>query len=333
MFAMKPLIQLEKGIRMSDRPPRDESRDEPGDAAGAGEAGRTYVVRGHHIQAPHLTPGLYIVATPIGNLSDVTIRALDTLAAADLIACEDTRVTRKLLSRYGIQSKMFVYNDYSDDSERDRVVQAIQNGQAVALVSDAGTPLISDPGYRLVNALSRCDLPIVPIPGPSSLLAALVGAGLPTDNVQFAGFAAGKAGARRRQFADLALSKTTLILLESPHRLAASLSDAADIFGGETIACVCRELTKLYETFDRACLADLAEKYRGQTVKGEIVLLIQSAGDSAKDLDPNDVDALLEAALAGGSVRHAADQVAAQTGMQRRLLYRRALQLRDSKES
>ncbi len=324
----------QSGAQSHDRPsnrPSNRPSDRPSDRRNDRKSA-TYIIRSQIIQAPQLTPGLYIVATPIGNLSDITIRALDTLAAADRIACEDTRVTRKLLARYDIRASLMSYHDYSDDKERDRVVQAVESGQAVALVSDAGTPLISDPGYRLVEALLQRGLPVVPVPGPSSLLAALAGAGLPTDQVHFAGFAASKAGARRRQFTDLARSETTLVLLESPRRLPACLADAAEIFGGETMACVCRELTKLYETFDRGPLAELAEKYHGQPVKGEIVLLIRSRGAQEREADPAAVDALLEAALAGGTVRHAADQVAAQTGMKRRLLYRRALELRDKKE-
>ena len=289
-------------------------------------------MRGQVIAAPGLAPGLYVVATPIGNLSDITIRALDVLAAADVIACEDTRVTRKLLTRYGISAKVFSYNDYSDNRKRDRIIEAVSGGQSVALVSDAGTPLISDPGYRLVAALREAGLPVVPVPGPSSLLSALAGAGLPTDRAHFAGFLAPKAGARRRELGALAALDATLILLESPNRLAATLADAADLFGSGTEACVCREMTKLHETFDRGTLPELAARYAGETVKGEVVLLIHSGGSAKQALAPEAVDALLAAALAGGSVRQAADQVAAETGLARRGLYQRALELKNDSE-
>ncbi len=300
---------------------------------GGGSADRTdYLIRGRQFQAPPLAPGLYVVATPIGNLSDITLRALDTLAAADLIACEDTRVTRKLLTHYGIRSRLKSYHDHSDTGTADTIVNAVSGGQAVALVSDAGTPLISDPGYRLVERLREAGLPVCPVPGPSSPLAALAGAGMATDIVHFAGFAAGKSAARRRQFGELAGLRATLVLLEAPQRLAACLKDASDIFGGETEACVCRELTKLYETFDLGTLAELTARYAEQAVKGEIVLLIASAG-ARSEPDQQAIDAMLQAALAGGTVRDAANRVAAETGLPRRRLYQRALALKDGTES
>lgn len=293
-------------------------------------SGRSYMIRGHRIEAPSLQGGLYVVATPIGNLADMTLRALDTLAAADLIACEDTRVTRKLLQRYGIDAKLLSYHDYSDDRRTTEIVECVQSGLVVALVSDAGTPLISDPGYRLIDRLWKADHKIIPVPGASSMLAALCAAGLPTDAVYFAGFLAPKSGERRRQLGELARLKATLVLFESPRRLAATLKDAADIFGAETIACVCRELTKLHETFDRAELVDLAGRYAsGEQTRGEIVLLIQSRG-AAKDWSKNEVDALLVSALRSQSVRHAADQVAAETGLARRQVYQRALAIKNN---
>jgi 16S rRNA (cytidine1402-2'-O)-methyltransferase len=302
-----------------------------------GHDGSAYLVRGERIRAPSLAPALYVVATPIGNLSDVTIRALDVLAAADLVACEDTRVTRKLMSRYGISAKLISYNDYSDERKRERIVAAVAGGEAVALVSDAGTPLISDPGYRLVAAIREAGLPVVPVPGASSLMAALAGAGLPTDRFHFVGFPAAKAGARRRELAELTTLTGTLALMESPNRLAATLADAADLFGSETEACVCREMTKLHETFDRGTLLELAERYRNEAVKGEVVLLIHARGDGEAAPSEEEVDRLLREALVAGPVRQAADRVAAATGLSRRMLYQRALQLKesqsDSKES
>ena len=297
-------------------------------AAGAGR--RAFVVRGHPMDAPALAAGLYVVATPIGNLGDITLRALDTLAAADLIACEDTRVSRKLLQRYGIRSRLVSYHDYSDDSRISEILNRVQAGESVALVCDAGTPLVSDPGYRLIGRLRDAGLPVVPVPGASSVLAALSAAGLPTDAVHFAGFLAPKAGERRRRLGDLARLTATIVLMESPNRLAASLKDAVEIFGGGTVACVCRELTKLHETFDRAPLAELAERYAGTgRVKGEIVLLIASRGDTG-NWSADDIDARLAEALQSQSVRRAADQVAAETGRPRREIYQRALALKDS---
>lgn len=293
--------------------------------------GAQYVVRGETLRAPSLEPALYVVATPIGHLADITVRALDVLAAADLIACEDTRVTRKLLTRYGISARTVSYNDYSDAAKRAKLVAAVADGQAVALVSDAGTPLISDPGYRLVAEMRAEGLPVVPVPGASSLMAALAGAGLPTDRFHFIGFLAAKAGGRRRELAELAGLSGTLVLLESPNRLAATLSDAADLFGGETAACVCREMTKLHETFDRGPLSDLAERYANQAVKGEIVLLIDMSGSGKAAPAQDEVDRLLTTALAAGPVRQAADKVAAETGLSRRALYQRALHLRESR--
>ncbi len=295
-----------------------------------GHDGATYVVRGATVRAPSLAPALYVVATPIGNLSDVTIRALDVLAAADTVACEDTRVTRKLMSRYGISAKLFFYNDYSDERKRERIVAAVAAGEAVALVSDAGTPLISDPGYRLVADMRAAGLPVVPVPGASSLTAALAGAGLPTDRFHFVGFPSAKAAARRRELSGLTALTGTLVLMESPNRLAATLADAADLFGSETEACICREMTKLHETFDRGTLAELARRYRGQAVKGEVVLLIHGTGGGKVTPSDADVDDLLRAALAAGPVRQAADRVAAETGLSRRALYQRALQLKES---
>ena len=309
-----------------------------GDARAGGGVARTagdgtYVIRGQQFTAPSVQPGLYVVATPIGNLSDITLRALDTLAAADLIACEDTRVTRKLLAHYGIRARLTAYHDYSDDRRIRSVLDAVSGGQAVALVSDAGTPLISDPGYRLVDQVREAGLPVFPVPGPSSPMAALSGAGLPTDKVHFAGFAAGKSAARRRQFGDLARLKATVALMEAPQRLAASLKDARDVFGEETKACICREMTKLHESFDRGTLGELAARHEddGRKVKGEIVLLIHSGGERTEP-DQQAVDALLRAALAGESVRDAADRVAAETGLPRRRLYQRAVELKASEE-
>lgn len=292
-----------------------------------GTRDRRYMVRGAAVEAPALTPGLYLVATPIGNLSDITLRALDTLAAADVIACEDTRITAKLLQRYGIATPTTAYHEHSGLSARARIVKRLAQGQAVALVSDAGTPLLSDPGYRLVAEAIAAGHTIVPVPGASAMLAALMGAGLPTDTALFAGFLPHKAKARRDRLSLLGCVPATLVLFESPNRLGAMLNDAAELLGEARPAAVCRELTKLHETFHRANLGDLAARYTDEPVRGEIVVLIGPPPD-APPASGDEIDRLLVDALAQGSVRDAADRVAAETGAPRREVYERALALK-----
>jgi 16S rRNA (cytidine1402-2'-O)-methyltransferase len=288
---------------------------------------RRYAVRGATLEAGPLAPGLYLVATPIGNLSDITLRALDTLAAADVIACEDTRVTRKLLDRFRIHAPTTAYHEHSGGQARARLLERLERGEAVALVSDAGTPLLSDPGYRLVAGAVEAGHPVIPVPGASSVLAALMGAGLPTDTVLFAGFPSHKEKARRDRLADLARVPATLVFFESPNRLAALLADAADVLGHERPAAVAREITKLHETFHRATLGALAERYRDKAVRGEVAVVV---GPPLDEVAPSadDIDRRLAEALAGGGVRDAAERVAAETGVARRTLYERALALK-----
>ena len=278
-----------------------------------------------------LSPGLYIVATPIGNLRDITLRALDVLRAATLVACEDTRTTRILLSHYGINTAMTAYHDHSDDKRRDALLDRVAGGEAVALVSDAGTPLISDPGYKLVREARLRGLKVEPVPGPSSVLAALSAAGAPTDRFLFAGFPPPKSKARRESFADLAETRATLVFLESPKRLAASLSDMAAAFGGRRAA-VARELTKLYEEFRDGPLPELAAHYEAAGApKGELVIVVDPPAAAAAAAAPEAVDALLKDMLAGGaSVRDAADTVSTATGQPRRKVYQAALALAKS---
>ena len=302
--------------------------DEDGAAAGSrGATPRGSFVRGAFLAAPALPPGLYVVATPIGNLSDISIRALDTLAAADLIACEDTRVTRKLLTRYGIETRVTSYHEHSGPAAHARLLRLLGEGQSVALVSDAGTPLISDPGFQLVADAAAAGHPVVPIPGPSAMMTALSAAGLPTEAALFLGFLAAKSGARRKRLAEVAAIPATLVLYESPNRIGALLADAADALGGAREAAVCRELTKLHETFDRGTLAELAARYAERDVKGEIVLLIGPPGDAPQP-DAADIDARLTEALATMSVKEAASSIAEATGLPRRDLYQRALALK-----
>jgi 16S rRNA (cytidine1402-2'-O)-methyltransferase len=297
----------------------------PDQALGADRT-RGYAIRGQLFSAPALPPGLYVVATPIGNLSDVTIRALDTLAGADIVACEDTRVTRKLFTRYGITSKVFAYHEHSGPAVHRSLLEALSEGRSVALVSDAGTPLVSDPGARLVADAAAAGHPVVPIPGPASPIAALSAAGLPTESVLFLGFLPAKSAARRKRLTEAREVAATLVLFESPNRVAGLLEDALAVLGDRQAA-LCRELTKLHETFDRAALSELAGRYSGVPVKGEIVLVVGPPG-AAEPPTEADVDTQLREALATLNVKDAAQAVAAATGLPRRELYRRALALK-----
>lgn len=272
-----------------------------------------------------LAPGLYLVATPIGNLRDITLRALDVLSAADLVLAEDTRVAGKLLSAYGLSAKLERYDEHVADRIQPRVIEALSKGQRVALVSDAGTPLVSDPGYRLVRAAVDAGAAVFPIPGASALLAALTVAGLPTDRFLFAGFPPPKSGARKTFLADLAGARATLIFYESGPRLAASLADMAEVFGPREAA-VARELTKLYETVIRGPLPALAADPRLDAPKGEIVILVGPGREA--EASAEDADAALADALTRLKPAEAASEVAKALGLPRRDLYRRAMELR-----
>ena len=231
--------------------------------------------RADAIAARPLEPALYLVATPIGNLSDITIRALETLAAADIVACEDTRVTRVLLDRYGIRQRSTPYHEHNADEAGPRLIAALAEGKSVALVSDAGTPLVSDPGYRLVERALAAGIKVVPIPGASAVLAALTASGLPSDTFLFAGFLPVKGGQLRSRLEALKSTDATLIFFESPRRLAETLDAMAEIFGGERRAVVARELTKTFEELRRGTLDELAAHYReAATPKGEIVICV-----------------------------------------------------------
>ena len=283
-----------------------------------------FAIRGKGFAAPPLEPGLYVVATPIGNLGDVTIRALDTLAAVDLIACEDTRVTRRLLDRYAIRTRLVSYHEHSGPAAHRRLLDALAEGKAVALVSDAGTPLLSDPGAQLVADAIASAHNVVPIPGPSSVVAALCAAGLAAESLLFLGFLPSKATARRRRLEAIAEVPATLALFESPNRIGALLADAAATLGGGRLAVVCREMTKLHESFSRGTLDDLAQQYADADVKGEVVLLVAPAEEAAPPSDA-EIDTMLRQALATMSVKEAAEAVSAASGVSRRTLYQRAL--------
>jgi len=287
-----------------------------------------YALAGVEIEAPKLASGLYLVATPIGNLRDVTLRALEILAAANLIACEDTRVSRKLLDRYGIKRPLMPYHDRNAEQARPKILRALAEGSAVALVSDAGTPLVSDPGFKLVRAAQAAGHAVTAAPGASSVLTALVLAGLPTDSFLFDGFLPAKPAQRRARIAELARIPATLVLFESGQRLAATLRDLSSGLGTRDAA-VCRELTKLHEEIRRGDLAALAQHYEHAGEKrGEIALVIAPAARQAADAEPAEIDDLLRAALARSSVKDAVAEVAMLTGQSRRELYRQALALR-----
>ena len=277
-----------------------------------------------------LAPGLYLVATPIGNLGDVTLRALAVLRGADRIFCEDTRVTGKLLARYDIATPLEAYHDHNAERVRPHVLAALRHGERVALVCDAGTPLVSDPGYKLVRAAIAEDLPVTAAPGPSAALTALILSGLPPDAFLFTGFLPPKQTARRRALAKWAAVEATLVFYESTPRLAESLADMAEVLGSRA-AVVARKLTKLHEDVRRGHLADLADHYRSQgPPRGEAVVVV--GPPQRIEADRAEIDRRLRAAVGELGVRYAAAQIAAETGLPRGDLYRRALEIRDEKE-
>jgi 16S rRNA (cytidine1402-2'-O)-methyltransferase len=288
---------------------------------------RQYLVGGHPLTAPPLVPGLYIVATPIGNLRDITLRALEILAAVDVIACEDTRVSRKLLGHYGIATTLTSYHEHNAAAVRPKLLARLANGESVALISDAGTPLISDPGFKLVRAAHEAGHAVTAAPGPSAALAALTASGLPTDHFFFEGFLPTKDAARRVRIAELEGIPATLILFESGPRLATTLGELAAKLGAREAA-ICRELTKLHEEIRRADLPTLAAHYReAEPPRGEIVIVVAPATGLTAEVSIGDIDAMLRAALTRTSVREAVAEVAAATGQPRRVVYQRALAL------
>jgi len=293
---------------------------------------QAYTVFGLKAEAEPIAPGLHVVATPIGNLRDISLRALATLAAADAVIAEDTRVTKTLLAHYGIATPLIAYHEHNAHLMRPHLIARLEAGAAFALVSDAGTPLVSDPGYKLVQDALDKGLPVTSVPGPSAVLAALVVAGLPTDRFFFEGFLPHKSGARRARFAELAEVPGTLVFFESPRRVADTLADAAAVLG-ERDAAIARELTKLYESVRRGSLATLAATLAGEEPpRGEIVLLIGPPKEGAAQLAEEELDKKIEAALAAHSVKDAASVVAAETGQPRRQVYARALKLAAGKE-
>jgi 16S rRNA (cytidine1402-2'-O)-methyltransferase len=276
---------------------------------------------------------LYLVATPIGNLADITHRALEVLREVDLIACEDTRHTHKLLRHYGIDTKTISYHEHNEQQRAEELIGLLKQGSDVAVVSDAGTPSISDPGFRLVRTAIENDVRIVPLPGPSALVAALVATGLPTDEFFFAGFLPARTGARRARLNELRAVPGTLIFYEAPHRLASSLRDAYEVLG-EREAVVARELTKLHEEIRRGRLSELAEHYSTNEPRGEIVLLIDRTvldQATAEDFKNVSIATLVEQFEAAGLDHRAALKKAArELQLSRAEAYRRLLAERGS---
>ena len=287
---------------------------------------RLFRVFGQDVPAREAAPGLYLVATPIGNLGDVTLRALETLAAVEVIACEDTRVTRRLLERYAITTPLLTYHDHNAEVARPRVLARLEAGAAIALVSDAGTPLISDPGFKLVRAAQAAGHAVTAIPGACAALAALTASGLPTDGFFFEGFLPPRGAARRARIADLADLPATLIFFETGPRIAAMLDDLADRLGDRPAA-VCRELSKLHEEIRRGEVGGLALAYRqGAETRGEFVVVVGPPAQS-ESAEAIDVDDMLRRALATSSLKDAVEAVAGATGQKRRIVYQRALAL------
>ena len=290
-----------------------------------GRSARTFTVDGQILAAAPRLPGLHLVATPIGNLGDITLRALGTLAAANVIACEDTRVTHRLLSHYAIATPTIAYHDHNAAAMRPHILARLAADEAVALVSDAGTPLISDPGFKLVREATAAGHRVTAVPGASSTLTALSVAALPTDRFFFEGFLPPKSTARQKRIADIARIGATLVLFETGPRLAESLADLA-VGLGERAAAICRELTKLHEEVRRGSLTELARHYAaGGETRGEFVIIVGPAAEETMASD--DLDSLLRQALARVSVKDAVGEVAVATGLPRRDVYRRALDL------
>jgi 16S rRNA (cytidine1402-2'-O)-methyltransferase len=292
----------------------------------ASEKSRSFKVFGHDVEVRAAPAGLYLIATPIGNLGDVTVRALEILAGVDVVACEDTRVTSRLLERYAIAASLMTYHDHNAAMARPKILARLDAGEAIALVSDAGTPLISDPGFKLVREVHAAGHAITALPGASSVLAALAVAGLPTDQFFFDGFLPPRETARRARIGELGLVPATLIFFETGPRIAAMLGDLAAAFGDRQVA-VCRELTKLHEEVRRGDLQEVARAYQdGAETRGEFVVIVGPPAEAGPVADV-DLDGMLRVALSTASLKNAVEAVAIATGQKRRLVYQRALSL------
>jgi len=292
----------------------------------SGSSERTFSVGGQVLAAPKPVPGLHLVATPIGNLGDITLRALETLAGVDIIACEDTRVTRRLTERYAISALLKPYHEHNAALARPKILERLAQGASIALVSDAGTPLISDPGFKLVREVCAAGHQVIALPGPSSVLAALAVAALPTDRFFFEGFLPSRETARRARLVELARIDATLVMFESGNRVQDTLADLADIMGARDGA-VCREMTKLHEDIRRAPLAELARSAGTLETRGEFVLVIGPLPKDAQVMAEQELDELLRSQLLQGSVKDAVAHAVELSGRPRREIYARALEL------
>ena len=309
-------------MRAKAAPINTEDRGEP--------AQRTYTVGGHSFPAPRAAAGLHLVATPIGNLGDITLRALETLAGVDVIACEDTRITRRLTERYGITAELTPYHEHNAATARPKILARLSEGASIALVSDAGTPLISDPGFKLVREACAAGHAVTALPGPSSVLTALSVAGLPTDRFFFEGFLPAKEAGRRRRLSELTRIDATLVLFESGNRMQQTLADLAEIMGAREAA-ICRELTKLHEEVTRATLPELAAQAATLETRGEFVLVIGPPPADAQTFTDHALDDLLRDQLRAHSVKDAVAHAVELSGRPRREVYARALELAKEK--
>lgn len=274
-----------------------------------------------------LAPGLYIVATPIGSLADMSLRAIAVLAQADVVYAEDTRHSGSLLAHFGIRARMKPYHEHNAEAERPRILEALEAGKRLALISDAGTPLVSDPGFKLVRACLDAGYPVISVPGASAVLCALTSSGLPTDSFLFAGFLPAKSAQRKKRAAELAQLDATLVLFEAPTRLVSALEDLADVFGDRP-GVVARELTKLHEEVRQGTLHDLAAHYRGAGVKGECAIVIGPPDRKSRELSDDDIIERLEDALADASLRDASRLLAEELGIAKSRIYELGLRIK-----
>lgn len=286
----------------------------------------SFYIGGQPFEAPDLQSGLHVVATPIGNLRDITIRALETLAAADVVLCEDTRHSATLFEHYGIRTPRQALHEHNEREKIGDILRQLGDGRRIALISDAGTPLLSDPGFPLVRAVREAGLPVYAVPGASALLSALSIAGLPTDSFAFAGFLPTKQEARQTALRDLAGRRETLVFYESPRRLGDALAAMARQFGEDRPAAVALELTKRFERIDRGTLGELAERFAAAETKGEAVVVVGGAPERVADAD--EWQPALAEALKSQRLREAVDDIAARYGLKRKEVYDAALALR-----
>src|SRR3977135_3514596 len=305
---------------------RAKSTPSYGTEVETGSPDRTFSIHGHVLTAPKPVPGLHLVEPPIGHLGDITLRALETLAGVDIIACEDTRITRRLTERYAISGSLKQYHEHNAALARPKILEKLAQGADIALVSDAGTPLISDPGFKLVREVCAAGFPVIALPGPSSVLTALAVAALPTDRFFFEGFLPPQQTARRARLTELARIDATLVMFESGNRVQDTLADLSEVMGARDAA-ICREMTKMHEEIKRAPIAELAKAADTLETRGEFVLVMGPPRAAAKIMAEGDLDDLLRSSLGRDSVKDAVAYAVELSGRPRREVYARALEL------